>query len=116
MFLFENFLKQNALLLSLIAVVVIIIVATILIILSVTAAKRKEKPVIKVNQNALFTHLGGENNIISLEKNGSRLTVALHDFTLINELELKKLGVVKFIKMTTKLILLVDDSFNEIKK
>lgn len=91
--------------------VVIIILITIAILLIVNRNKKKGKaPKITINQDddKWLIALGGSENIIEAKAMGSRLTLKLNDDTKINQDELKNLGVQSILKMSDKVILVVE--------
>lgn len=111
---FNAFLKNNALWIALVLVGIIVI--TVVVILLVNK-KGNKKPEVKVaEKSAWIEALGGEENIISSEAVGSRLVVNLKDKSLLNKEALKELGVTNFMEMSNKIILLLEDKAELVKK
>ena len=72
--------------------------------------ERKEKNL------EIVTCLGGKDNIVSFKGTGSRLSLVLNDYSLVNDEELKKLGVSSIIKMSNKITLVIGKDVEEIIK
>jgi len=114
---FEQFLKEYSTHISIGVFVLIVIVLALYFLLPLFRAKKPTpEPLKSVEKNDFNLALGGEDNVKSLQLNGSRLSVELNDMTKFDKDKLKKLGVVRIITMKTKLILLVDASFNKVTK
>ena len=110
---FTKFLQSYALYICL--GIVFAIVATIVVVYLIKNRKKAE-PVKNYNEdvNLWVDSLGGKDNIISLSSNGSRLSVSLKDYSLLKE-DIKALGVSSIIKMSDRVILVVENSAAEIQ-
>lgn len=105
----NNFLKYNAIWIAVSIVVLILI--TILVLLIVNRNKKSKRnvtPSISLDEDEWSKALGGNDNIIDAKAVGSRLTLILKDDSLIDSDSLKKLGVQSIMKMSNKLILVVE--------
>ena len=108
------FFKNNALFIAI--GVALIIAITIIIILLVNKNKKTDAKKIDVKSNLLWLeNLGGKENISNVESKGSRLSLTLIDVSKINEEKLKELGVSSIIKMSNKIILVVEDNAKKIE-
>jgi phosphotransferase system IIB component len=87
------------------ALVLIVLIALIIILVLKKKNKKKNIP----NDNYYLKLFGGKENIISCSSKGSRLVLELKDYSLIDENELKKIGINSLIKATNKITLLVGD-------
>ena len=112
---FNNFLKNNSWWIALIcAVVIVIAVLAILIPRLLKKEKKPAKPVL--NYEDSMNLLGGKDNIVESKINGSRITVILKNYDLVNKEEIEKLGVDRFILMSDRLILVAKENVEEIYK
>lgn len=112
---FEQFLKDNAVYLSIAVFVLIAFVLLLYLIVPRIIRHKKIAPVeTAVDPTKFYTALGGHDNVKSLELNGSRLSVELQDVHLPDRDMLKELGVIRVITMKSKLVLLVDSSFQQL--
>ena len=106
----NNFFRSAAFYIALGMMVLIIIAIALILLLS----KRKKKQPIE-KQNAVIDSsiwlnaLGGRENIIEKSATGSRLTLKVVDMNRIDEVKLKELGVSNIIKMSNKIILVLED-------
>ena len=60
--------------------------------------------------------LGGRDNIISFKGVGSRLSLVLNDYSLVQDEKLKELGVSSILKMSNKITLVIGKDVEEIVK
>lgn len=74
--------------------------------------KSAAKPIL--NRSEYFAALGGEENFISAERQGSRIVVLLHDYSKIDKEKIKEAGVAGFIEKSDKLTLVVKDNAEEV--
>lgn len=106
----NGFLKDNALWIALVFVGIILI--TLLLIFLLNKKKKlpqKEEASIDEDKEKWLTALGTIDNIIECLARGSRLTIKMKDTSLINDTELKNLGVSSIVKMSDKVILVVEN-------
>ena len=61
-----------------------------------------------------LTYLGGIENVMSCKAVGSRLSLVLKDYNLVDEPKLKQLGVSSIIKMSNKITLVIGKEALEI--
>lgn len=108
---FNLFLKNYALWIC--VAIVVIIIATIVILFVVKNGK-KQKPKLVVNNNEWLLALGGKENINEVSAVGSRLTVALKDSGTIDKEKLTTLGVTSTMKMSNKIVLVIEDKAEQI--
>ena len=101
----NNFLRDYGWVLAIIAAAIVLIVVFIIFI--VMRVQKKKVPQRAVSVSAYMEALGGVDNIISHELRGSRIVIALHDFSLLDKEKLKEVGVDSFILMSDKLTLVI---------
>lgn len=95
----------------LLAIVVSII--SIVVILLVRKSKKKDEGSLF---DQIISYFGGRENIKEASSRGSRLSLVLDDYSLVNEDELKKIGVTSSIKMTNKITFVIGDKAKEIEE
>ena len=105
---FSNFLLNYGVYLA-IGVAVILATSVIVFLFLRDRDKNKKLPNKSYSQNDILNALGGKENIIFHERNGSRISMALHDYKAMNEKRLNELGVDSIIKMSNKITLVVKD-------
>ncbi len=110
----NTFLKENSLWIALVFLGIIVIVLIILLIINF--AKHDGKTKSNVSGALVITALGSGDNIVSTSCNGSRISIVLKDYSLIDEKTLKENGVISIIKMENKIILVVSKKTSEIYK
>ena len=94
-------------------IALLVMVALILLIVASVSKKVKSKKSNEIRSNIL-THLGGKDNITYIEAKGSRLVVSLIDRNLLNEEDLKSLGVTGIIKTSNKITLVMGNLASEV--
>lgn len=102
------------LILGIVLAVIIILIVSVIII-----RNKKKNDFLKQRNDAnneLITHLGGLENIIKATAMGSRLSLVLNDYNVINEEKMKELGVSTIIKMSNKITLVIGEDAKEIEK
>lgn len=109
---FTDFLKNYAIWIAVALVAVIVIVIVLILFLNKTR-KKKEPEIAKKSE--WIDALGGEDNIVSSEAYGSRLSLTLVDKTKINREKLTTLGVTSVIEMSEKITLLLEDKAERVK-
>lgn len=103
------FLKYNAIWIALAVVAIILITIAILLIVNRNKKVKKNPiPTISLDEDEWVKALGGQDNIVEAKAMGSRLTLTLKDDSLIDNETLKKLGVQSIMKMSNKLVLVVE--------
>lgn len=88
------------------------IAGVIAFLLARKSKKSAAKPVL--NRSDYFEALGGEENYIKSERQGSRIIVYLNDYSKINKEKIKEAGVAGFIEKSDKLTLVVKDNAREV--
>ena len=96
-----------------IAVLVLFIIAKVK---SKDAVVEVSKPEPSERSNGILEALGGKENILEHSLTGSRLTLSLTDYNLVNEEKLNQLGVDSVIKMSNKIILVIKDDMSNLYK
>lgn len=96
-----------------IAVLVLFIIAKVK---SKDAVVEVTKPEPSERSNGILEALGGKENILEHSLTGSRLTLSLTDYNLVNEEKLNQLGVDSVIKMSNKIILVIKDDMSNLYK
>lgn len=107
---FNEFMKNYGYLVAIGIAVVVLIVVVLLFILSSKKKKNDviSKPSISFDSNSVIEALGGKENIVDTQINGSRISISLSDTTKVNEVSLKENSVKSIIKMSNKITLLVE--------
>ena len=109
--------NENLVLFIVLCVVLIAVIIVIGVLVCVLKVKKKINEIdkeISSTISIIVECLGGKENIVSAEAKGSRLSVVLNDYTLLNEEKIKEQGVSSIIKMSTKVTLLVGSLSEEI--
>lgn len=96
---------------------VIVVILLIVLFLVIRNFKKKKYLLSRNNaNNEMLINLGGQDNIIEAKATGSRLSLVLKDYSIVNESRLKELGVSSIIKMSNKITLVIgaesQDIFN----
>lgn len=105
---FNEFLKENALWIALsFAIVIVVVLFSIFLFGRQSKVQTKDQA---FDVPSFLAALGGADNIFLLEARGSRLSVTLKEKNLLKEEDLKRNGVVSLIKMSNKIVLVVDGS------
>ena len=91
----------------------IIVAVVVFFLVAIISKKVKNKKSNEISEKILF-YLGGKDNIVSIEAKGSRLSLSLKNKELLNEEELKKLGVTSILKMSNKLTLVMGNLSSEV--
>ncbi len=94
---------------------VILLVLLILSIITYVKVCKKEKAS-KEGNLAITNCFGEKDNIISCEAKGSRLILVLKDYSKVDELKLKELGITSIIKQTNKITLIAGSSSKELEE
>ena len=76
--------------------------------------KTKNEP--STNSLEILEALGGKENIIEHSLNGSRMSLVLHNYDMVDENKLNSLGVDSCIKMSNKIILVIKNDMSSIYK
>lgn len=111
---FNEILKNYILPISIIVAGIIFVTVLILFIIAMVKNK-KEKAIVKreLPSDDIIYLLGGKENIINASLNGSRLSLVLKDYKLVNEAKLNELGIDSIIKMSNKIILISKDDLKQ---
>ena len=108
----DRFLKENAWWMALIVVAVLALVVALLLLL-----RPKKKPAPRpVENSAYLSAMGGEENIVSHLRKGSRIELVLKDYSLLDKERLKAAGVDSFILMSNKLTLVIQGDAERVEK
>lgn len=108
----DRFLKENAWWMALIVVAVLALIVALLLLL-----KPKKKPAPRpVEKSAYLSAMGGEENIVSHLRKGSRIELVLKDYSLLDKERLKAAGVDSFILMSNKLTLVIQGDAERVEK
>ena len=108
----DRFLKENAWWMALIVVAVLALVVGLLFLL-----KPKKKPAPRpVEKSAYLSAMGGEENIVSHLRKGSRIELVLKDYSLLDKERLQAAGVDSFILMSNKLTLGIQGDAERVEK
>ena len=108
----DRFLKENAWWMALAVLAVLALVVALLLRL-----KPKKKPAPwPVEKSAYLSAMGGEENIVSHLRKGSRIELVLKDYSLLDKERLKAAGVDSFILMSNKLTLVIQGDAERVEK
>lgn len=108
----DRFLKENAWWMALAVLAVLALVVALLLLL-----KPKKKPTPRpVEKSAYLSAMGGEENIVSHLRKGSRIELVLKDYSLLDKERLKAAGVDSFILMSNKLTLVIQGDAERVEK
>lgn len=96
--------------------VYIILALLVIGLICLIVIKNKKNKKIKAEEvelvkklSGVYDLLGGKDNVISHNLNGSRLTVVLKDYSKVDEPKLKEIGVERILTMSYKMILVGKD-------
>lgn len=109
---YSNLLDASFDLYIIIASIVVVIIAVVLIVFLIISRKKKSKTKDQIkatNLNGFYLALGGKENVVSHNLNGTRLTLVLKDYKLIDREKLREYGVERVLSMTNKYILVGQD-------
>ena len=108
----DRFLKENAWWMALAVLAVLALVVALLLLL-----RPKKKPAPRpVEKSAYLSAMGGEENIVSHLRKGSRIELVLKDYSLLDKERLKAAGVDSFILMSNKLTLVIQGDAERVEK
>ena len=97
---------------------IIIIIACIIAIIAIRISKSHKKPK-EVKSLPLYDdiirHLGGIDNIQSVSTKGSRLSLTLTNYEIVNETKLQELGIGPSIKMSNKITYVIGEKASELE-
>ena len=106
----------NFLIYGLIGVVAVIIFGLIFALIFRKKKKLvREKNTLSVSEDVFLSHIGGKENIISYKLVGSRLSLELKDYSLVNKEALKADNIDGIIEMSNKIVLVKEDLSEELK-
>ncbi len=92
-----------------------LIILIILILISIIVIRINKKD-FAVKINKLVQYLGGKENIISVEKNMSRLNVKVKDTSLVNKDAIEKMGAKGIVEIENELKIILGPNSGQIKK
>lgn len=78
--------------------------------------KKKVTPKKEINVTSYLFALGGDSNILTHSRTGSRIVLTLNDYSLIQKDVLLELGVTGFIEKSDKLTLVIKDDAERVYK
>ena len=111
---FNEFLMNNAWWITICFAGAIVLVIGLILIFGKkkkSAPSKKEIPV-----SSYLEALGGEDNVISHERKGSRIVLELRDYEAVDREKLKEAGVDGFIMMSSKLTLVIKGDAEQVEK
>ena len=111
----NDFLGNNAWWIAL-SIVAVIAVAVVCILVFGKKKKQEKAPPRVIEKSKYYEALGGEGNVISHTRTGSRISLVLKDFDAIDKEKIKEAGVDGFIKMSDKLVLVIKGDAEEVEK
>lgn len=105
----NEFLNANALYIALGFIGLIVLVVGGIVLFNVLRKKKNQKQKSDNAVNLFYEYIGNKENIVSIKLNGSRLTVVLNDYNLVNKEQLKTLGVVSIVALKDKMTLVLSE-------
>ena len=115
---FNDFLKNNGVFIAL-GVAALIAIA-IIVVLAIHFYSNKNNSVVEESivkpDVSIYEYLGGKENVLHHEKNGSRISLELKDDSKLDADKLKGIGVDSIIKMSNKTTLVVRNNPDEFYK
>jgi len=111
---FSNFLKNSSIFIC--VGLVLLIGLVILIIVLKKKTNPNEKQIEDFDGNSLVDALGGIDNIQEVSRTGSRITVKLHNTSIINNEKLKENGIDNIVAMSEKITLVVNNNPENIEQ
>ena len=116
---FNEFLKNYGIWIA-IAVASLVFI-TVLVLFFISLYKKKTgtydaSTVKSVDANEFLSCLGGKENVKRFDVKGSRLTLELNDDNLLQESKLSDIGVSSVIKMSSKIILVIQENMDSYVK
>lgn len=112
---FGEFLKSYGVWLA-VGVAVIILVLVVIVLMLQKRGKKEPEVKKEYSSSEIYDALGGKENVLTHQKTGSRISLSLKDYSLINEEKLNSLGVDSIIKMSNKITLVVKDDSDSFYK
>lgn len=111
---FNDFLKNYGIFLAIGVAVVVLTIVIILLLLQ----KRKQivEPKKEFSSSGVYDALGGKENVVEHTKVGSRISLVLKDYDVVDEAKLNELGVDSIIKMSNKITLVVKGDADSLYK
>lgn len=107
--------EQNNVFLIIAIVIALIIALIIAFIIINNVKKNKFLKQRNAANNELIDYLGGIDNIIKANAMGSRLSLVLDNYDLVNEEKIKELGVSTIIRMSNKITLVIGEDAKDIE-
>ena len=95
--------------------IVVLVLGIVLFLVIKTIRKNNYIANRKKANNELIEALGGRENILQVQARGSRLTLVLKDYNIIDESKLKERGVSSIIKMSEKITLVIGQESKELE-
>lgn len=116
--LFSIYLDSFTNIVLIVALSLVLVVIIGILIFLITRKIKREKNTLKenlYNLDDIYTALGGKDNIISHQINGTRLTLVLRDYKKVDREKLRSFGVERILLMSNKYILVGEhlDRINE---
>lgn len=105
---FNSFLSNYAFIIAIaVAAIILVTVAVLLLLQFKRKNKKEDTKEISYSQNEIYEALGGKENVINHQRTGSRISLTLNDYNVIDENKLNELGVDSIIKMSNKITLII---------
>ena len=112
----NDFLKNYALFIALGVVLLIAAVILVIVLVNRKNSPKVERQNMVIESNDWLDAIGGRENLLEINAVGSRLTLKLADPNKVDEARLKELGVNNILKMSNKIVLVVEDQAEAIYK
>lgn len=112
---FNEWLSQNAVYLAFALAGFILLCVLLLLFIPIAKKKKKSKKTVIAKAQTMDA-LGGEENVLSHLRKGSRIELKLKNYDLLKKDELKEAGVDGFIQMSDRLTLVIRGNAEEVEK
>ena len=111
---FNEFLKNYGVFLAI--GVAVVVLSVIIILLLLQKRKGVVEPRKEFFSSEIYVALGGKENVVEHSKVGSRISLVLNDYEIVDEKKLNELGVDSVIKMSNKITLVVKGDADSLYK
>lgn len=111
---FNNFMKAYGMWFAIGFAAIVLIVLGVILCVSLSRKNKNKKPVIQMDNDEVLIALGGKDNIVEHYAIGSRLSLKLKDYDIVNVEKLNQLGFPSVIKMSNKITLVYEGDLEEL--
>ena len=111
---FNEFMKAYGMWFAIGFAAILVIVLLVILFVSLSKKNKNDKPVIQMDNDEVLVALGGKDNIVEHFVIGSRLSLKLKDYDVVNIEKLNQLGFPSVIKMSNKITLVYEGDLEEL--